>query len=179
MIRFHYTDKEINEILKTLTVVIDTREQKNEHIRNYLHKKGVSFKIQKLNTGDYSAMIPANEELGIKRDIYLNSFVERKAHIDEITGNLQKDTQHAFENELIRSQGNRFVLIVEDIEAYTNLIHGKYRSQYEPKKLLGRLKSFEAKYNFEIVPVKPTESGNWIYYRFYYEMRHHLKNGVF
>lgn len=177
--RYKYTDKEIDAILKTMVIVIDTREKANEHIRDYLHKKGVPFKIQKLETGDYSAMLPANEELGIKRDIYLNSFVERKAHLDEITGNLQRDTQTAFENELRRSQDSRFVLIVEDIDFYTKLLKGQYRSKYDPKALLGRLKSFQVKYDFDIIPVKPLESGNFIYYRFYYEMRHHLKNGVF
>ncbi|MGM2833858.1 ERCC4 domain-containing protein, partial [Bacillus cereus group sp. Bce025] len=41
MIRFHYTDKEIDNILKTLTIVVDTREQQNQHIRDYLNQKGV------------------------------------------------------------------------------------------------------------------------------------------
>jgi len=39
-----------------------------------------------------ACMIPKNEELEISRDIYLDSRVERKAHRDEITGDLQKDT---------------------------------------------------------------------------------------
>ncbi|MEX0417703.1 ERCC4 domain-containing protein, partial [Bacillus sp. C30] len=102
MISYRYTDMEINKILKTLTIVIDTREKDNNHIRDYLHQKGVPIKNQKLDTGDYGCMIPKNEELGIPRDTYLDSRVERKAHMDEITGNLQKNTQTAFENELIR-----------------------------------------------------------------------------
>ncbi|PGO22289.1 nuclease, partial [Bacillus thuringiensis] len=89
MISYRYTDTEIHNILKTLTIVIDTRENVNGHIRDYLHQKGVPMKNQKLDTGDYGYMIPKNEELGIPRDIYLDSRVERKAHMDEITGNLQ------------------------------------------------------------------------------------------
>ncbi|KIU72711.1 hypothetical protein C797_21778, partial [Bacillus thuringiensis Sbt003] len=115
MISFHYTDKEISNILKTLTIVIDTRENVNGHILDYLHQKGIPIKNQKLDTGDYGCMIPKNEELGIPRDIYLDSRVERKAHMDEITGNLQKNTQTAFENELIRSKEIPFTLIVEDL----------------------------------------------------------------
>ncbi|WP_186319443.1 ERCC4 domain-containing protein, partial [Bacillus toyonensis] len=91
MIRYRYTDTEINNILKTLTIVIDTREKDNTHIRDYLYQKGIPIKNQKLDTGDYGCMISKNEKLGIFRDIYLDSRVERKAHMDEITGNLQKN----------------------------------------------------------------------------------------
>lgn len=162
-----------------MTIVVDTREQVNDHILNYLRKNNVPIKKKKLDYGDYSAMIPKNQELGIPRDIYLNSAIERKNSVDEITGNLQKDTQTAFENELIRSQQGRFVLLVEDLEFWTKVIKGDYRSNYEPKALYGRLLSFQAKYNFEIVPVNKNEMGNRIYYRFYYQMKNYLKRGAF
>ncbi|KXY76058.1 nuclease [Bacillus cereus] len=179
MIRFHYTDKEIDKILKTLTIVIDTRENVNGHILDYLNQKGIPVKIQKLDTGDYGCMIPKNEELGIPRDIYLDSRVERKAHMDEITLNLQKDTQTAFENELIRSKDIPFTLIVEDLKGYEKMLKGQYRSQYKPLALLGRLNTFKAKYNFEIVYLDNKFSGNWIYHHFYYQARHYLKTGIF
>lgn len=178
MIHYKYTDKEIEAILKTLILVIDTRENVNGHILEYLQQKEIPYRTQKLDTGDYGCMIPANEALGIKRDIYLNSRVERKAHIDEITGNLQKDTQTAFENELIRSKDIPFTLIVEDLNGYEKMIKGKYRSKYEPKALLGRLNSFKAKYNFEIVYIDKMFSGNWIYHHFYYQAKYYLKQGA-
>lgn len=179
MIRFHYTDKEIDKILKTLTIVIDTRENVNGHILDYLHQKGIPIKNQKLDTGDYGRMIPKNEELGILRDIYLDGRVERKAHMDEITGNLQKDTQTAFENELIRSKEIPFTLIVEDPKGYEKMLKGQYRSKYNPLALLGRLNTFKAKYGFEIVYLDNKYSGNWIYYHFYYRAKHYLKTGAF
>ncbi|MGQ0454369.1 ERCC4 domain-containing protein, partial [Bacillus sp. SS-TM] len=39
MISYRYTDTEIHNILKTLTIVIDSRENVNGHIRDYLHQK--------------------------------------------------------------------------------------------------------------------------------------------
>lgn len=179
MIHYSYTDTEINKILKTLTIVVDTRENVNKHILDYLHQKDVTVKFKKLDYGDYSAMLPANEEFGILRDIYLESAVERKASIDEICGNLQKDTQTAFENELIRSQQGKFVLFVEQADFDERLSQGKYRSRYDPKALKGRLESFKAKYNFEIVPMSKKMIGHNIYHRFYYQMRHYLKKGAF
>ncbi|MGE7545051.1 ERCC4 domain-containing protein [Sporosarcina newyorkensis] len=179
MIHYRYTDKEIKEIMKSMTIVIDTRENVNGHIVDYLKQKAIPMRIQKLDTGDYGALIPANPELGITRDIYFNGRVERKAHMDEITGNLQKDTQTAFENELIRSKDIPFTLIVEDLNGYEKMLKGDYRSKYDPLALLGRLNTFKAKYNFEIVYLDQKFSGNWIYHHFYYQLRHYLKSGAF
>lgn len=178
MISYKYTDKEIEKIMKSMVVIVDTRENVNGHILEYLRAKEVPYKLQKLDTGDYGCMIPRNEEFGILRDTYLDCRVERKAHIDEITGNLQKDTQTAFENELIRSKDIPFTLIVEDLHGYEKIIKGDYRSKYNPKALLGRLNSFMAKYNFEIVYLDKKLSGNWIYHKLYYHAQHYLKNGI-
>lgn len=179
MIHYKYTDSEIKEIMKSMTIVVDTRENVNQHILDYLRQKKIPVKIQKLDTGDYGALIPANPKLGISRDIYFNGRVERKAHMDEITGNLQKDTQTAFENELIRSKDIPFTLIVEDLNGYEKMLKGNYRSKYDPLALLGRLNTFKAKYNFEIVYLDKRFSGNWIYHHFYYQLRHYLKSGAF
>ena len=179
MIHYKYTQKEIDAIMKTLTIVIDTREKVNQHVIDYFHKIEIPLKIQKVDHGDYGCMIPANEELGIRRDIYLNSFVERKNGVDEITGNLQKDTQNAFINELIRSQGSRFVIFVEEPDFDEKVAKGQYRSRYDPKALKGRLESLKAKYNFEICPMSKAMIAHNIYHRFYYQMREHLKRGAF
>lgn len=162
-----------------MTIVVDTRENVNGHILDYLHAKDIPVKIKALKTGDYSAMIPANPEFGIARDLYLNSCLERKNSIDEITGNLQKDTRKAFENELIRASQNPFVLVCEDKDGYEKILTGKYRSRYDPKALLGTLKTFEARYGFSIVFLDKKYSGNYIYYHFYYQAKEYLKKGAF
>ncbi|MER2153581.1 MAG: ERCC4 domain-containing protein [Solibacillus sp.] len=182
MIRYKYNDKEIDAILKHLTIIMDTREKSALHILEYFKQKNIAMKVQKLDTGDYSFMIPSNDETlkyGITRDLYFNSFVERKNSLDEICGNLQKDTQQAFINELIRSQDSKFVLFVEDPNFDENLAKGNYRSKYDPKALKGRLESFKAKYNFEIVPMSKNIIAHNLYHRFLYQARHYLKNGVF
>lgn len=179
MIYYHFSDAEIKRLLETMVIIYDTREQQNAHILKYLETKQIPTKKQKLDVGDYSCMIPANLELGINRDIYLNSVVERKANVDEICGNLQKSTQAAFENELVRSQRYKFVLFVEQKDFDERLMLGDYRSAYDPKALKGRLESLKAKYNFEICPMSKEMIGHNLYHRFYYQMRHYLKRGLF
>jgi ERCC4-type nuclease len=172
--RYHFTDKELNEILRSLVITVDTREQKNKHVLDYFRKKDVEFKFKTMKTGDYSAMIPKNTDLGLTRDLYLTALVERKNSVDELVESIKDRTR--FENELIRGSRNPFVLIVEDLEGYQKILNGNYRSKYDPKALLGSLKTFEARYNFSTIFISPNTTGNYIYHHFLYRAREMLKN---
>lgn len=178
MIHYRYTDTEVKKILDTLTINVDTREQKNKHILDYFRTKEVPFKLRTMKTGDYSAFIPKNEEFGIMRDIHLNACVERKNGVNELVGNLLKDNRTRFENELIRASKSPFVLIVEDVDGYGKILNGNYISQYDPKALLGSLKTFEVRYNFSIVFIDNIYSGNYIYHHLYYMAREYLRGGT-
>ncbi|MGX1402386.1 ERCC4-type nuclease [Bradyrhizobium japonicum] len=170
---YRYTDKEITELLKTITILVDTREQKNEHITHYFDGKSINWKVHKQDTGDYSVMLPKNEELDINRDMYFPIAVERKNSVDELAQTIKERTR--FENELIRSEKLKFLLMVEDPNGYENLILGKYQSQFEPKALLGSLKAFEARYGFSTVFIPKKTAGNYLYHHFYYYVRNFLK----
>lgn len=169
-LHFKFTDKELKTLLDSLVIIVDTREQKNTHILDYFRKKEITFKFQTMKTGDYSAYIPANPELGLPRDLYFDVVVERKANIDEFAQNTKEER---FENELIRSQHMNFLLIIED--TYENLLNGAYRSKYSPQALLGRLKAFEARYGFNTVFMDKKLMGNYIFHHFYYQIRNVLK----
>lgn len=176
VLSYRYTDKERDALLKTLKIIVDTREQKNQHVLEYFRKKEVPFQLRTMKTGDYSAMIPANLELGITRDIYLNAAVERKNGVDELVQSI-KD-RNRFENELIRASKHPFVLIVEDKDGYEKILNGKYRSKYDPKALLGSLKTFEVRYDFSTVYIPANATGNYIYHHFLYMARELLKGGL-
>lgn len=175
-IHYRFTDKELKTLLDSLVIIVDTREQKNTHILNYFQKKNVPFKLRTMKTGDYSAMIPANSELGLTRDLYFSAAIERKNGVDELVESI-KDRQR-FENELIRSTKHPFRMIVEDLHGYEKILMGNYRSKYEPKSLLGSLKTFENRYNFTTVFLDPKTSGNYILHHFLYFAREQLKGGI-
>lgn len=170
---FKYTDTEIKNIMKTMTIIVDTREQRNEHILNYLKKKKVPYRTEKLDYGDYSAVIPANKEYGIVRELHFPIAIERKNSVDELANTIKERTR--FENELIRAQRGKFHLMVEDGDGYNNLIFGRYRSKYGEKALLGSLKAFEARYNFSTAYIDRLTAGNYIYHHLYYSVREYLK----
>jgi hypothetical protein len=170
---YQYSDKELKELLSTLTILIDSREQEHYHITNYFESKKIPYKTKKNDTGDYSAYLPKNTELGIVRDLYLPVTIERKNSVDELAQSIKDRTR--WENELIRSQKLKFTLFVEDANGYENIILGLYRSHYEPKSLLASIKTFEARYNFTTVFIPKTVSGNFIFHHLYYHARSLLK----
>ena len=77
--------------------IYDTREHdgKNQHILDAWDKMGISYKKKKLDYGDYSFLVPANEDLDIPRDLDFSRqiVVERKASLDEFAGNCVKERE--------------------------------------------------------------------------------------
>ena len=82
MIRqFRFSDKEKEELVKSIVILVDTREQSCQHITDYFDKKGIPYKKKALKYGDYSFYIKANPELSIPRDLYFDMngiVIERK-----------------------------------------------------------------------------------------------------
>lgn len=162
--KYKYTETELKKLLAAITVIVDTREQENQHILDYFNKNKILYEVHKVDAGDYSAKLPAMPELGIARDMYVPVAIEKKNSVDELAASFKDRTR--FENEFIRAQGSgtRIFLLVEDAQGYENIIKGNYRSQYEAKALLASLKAFESRYNFTTAFVDKKLSGNWIYW---------------
>lgn len=169
---YSYTKEEMKRLLKASTILVDSREKENMHITRYFDKQGIKYQEKKLHTGDYTLVIGTDEELGIMKETYFPIVIERKNSIDELAQSIK---ENRFENEMIRAKGNnlKFILLVED--TYEHLILGYYRSKYEPKALLARLKAFEARYGFETIFLDKKLSGNFIYHTLYYQVREFLK----
>jgi ERCC4-type nuclease len=177
--RYNYTDAEIKKLLDSIVIITDTREQKNDHIINHLEKNKIPYKAMKLNYGDYSAMIPARPELGIMRDVYLDSdiVIERKASLDELAGNLTQDRTR-FESELLRAKDTKFLLMIENANGYADIIGHKYRSQFDHKAFMGTLKVYEARFNIQINFIDKEWAGHYIFCTLFYYVREHLKAKV-
>ncbi|MFJ5625579.1 ERCC4 domain-containing protein [Peribacillus loiseleuriae] len=172
---YKYSDAEIKKLLSTLVMLIDSREQVNSHITDFFDSKKVPYLVMKLDVGDYSVMLPKNEEMGIQRDLYLPVAIERKNSIDELIGNFLADKRTAFQNELIRSQEMDFVLMIEQKNGYEDMLARNYRSQMKPQSVIGTLKSFESRYKFSTIFVDKKLAPIWIYQHLFYMTRDKLK----
>ena len=111
--RYRFTDGETKKVLDNLTILIDTREKANSHIINFLNKKKIPYKVQKLDYGDYSIMMPQGSFNGQTRDIYFTNDIvlERKFCIDEIAMNLKdkKTNINEIKQEIIDLLGKQYL----------------------------------------------------------------------
>lgn len=149
--KYKYTDSEERELLDSIVILVDTREKVNDHITDYFDKHHIPYKKKALKNGDYSFFVPQNEKLGIYRDTYFHDdiFVERKANLEELSGNLS--TKRAdFEEELAVAKAHKKYLLIENAN-YEDIVNGKYNTQYNKKSYLGSIHSFNHKYDLEIV----------------------------
>lgn len=183
-LRIRFTDTEIKKLLKeNLKILYDTREQVNDHILYWFDTNKIPYKRQKIDEGDYTAIITARPELGIYRDLYFKVGVERKNSVDELAGNLGEKTDTRddirLERELIRAKmkGIKIFLVVEDPNGLENIRNGNYRSQYSPNAFIGKLSSLQDKYIQNTIFTSNLNSGYHIYRLLYYAVRNYLKEG--
>lgn len=168
--RRYRTDKEINDTLKELTVISDSREQNNTHILQYFDSKKIPYITRKLDTADYSAMLG---DMTLEHD----TIIEKKSGLDEIAGNFTVDRQR-FEDEFLRSkaEGAKVFLIIENA-SWSDIFLHNYRSKLKPQSLIASLFSWQVRFNITICFCKPEETGQMIYGILFYAAREALKKG--
>lgn len=179
---YKFSETEIKKLLKeNFKIIIDTREQVNQHVLDYFDKNKIQYKKQKIDEGDYTAVITKRPDMGIHRDIYFPVAVERKNSIDELAGNLAEDTDSRDDIRLIRelqrakTKGIKMTLLIEDKDGMENIKKGNYRSLYKPQSLLGRLSSIQDLYLQDTIFTSNTNTGFEIYRKLYYSVRNFLK----
>jgi ERCC4-type nuclease len=171
---YRYSDKELQTLLKSIVIIVDSREQDASHVTKWFDEKKIPHTEQKIDSGDYSFMLPAAPELGIVRDIYFTDKVsiERKGDLVELSGNFTNDRLR-IESEFIRHKG-KMILLIEDAE-YSDIIKHNYRTEYKPESFLATLHSFSERYDIPFTFMKDKKcSGQYIYFTFYYWLRNFL-----
>ena len=165
----HWTDRELNEELKKLSIICDTREQ-DRHVSEWLEKNKIPTITRKLDTGDYSCQLG---EQSFERDV----IVERKHNLDEICGNFTVERER-FEREFMRAKayGTKVYLIIENA-SWSDIFIGNYRSKLNSKSLVGSLLSWMVRFNITVLFCRPEESARIIYGIFYYYAKEKLMYG--
>ena len=163
--RYKFTNGEMKKILDNLVILIDTREQSNQHIIDFFNKKKIPYSIEKLPFGDYSCKIPVGTLDMFTTDVYFtNDFViERKANIDELANNLRENAAR-LKKELahLNMYQIRYLVYVEDKDFEENLRTGNFRSAYDPYTLMRRLYCLEGEYNTAFIGLSKEVMGSKI-----------------
>lgn len=173
------TKTDIESILHSMKIVVDSREQKCGHITDFFRDNAIEFTCRGLKTGDYSIVLPANPDMGIPRDTMFDDeiVIERKAHLDEIAANFSRDRKR-FENEFIRakSTNTRIILLIENA-SWDRIAAHAYRSELSPLALRRSLLSWQAKYDMTVNFCEPQDSGDFIYQTLYFWIKNKLECG--
>ena len=109
------SNDEKKEFLKKVTVIADSREQKNRHIIDAFKALGIMSESRKLDYGDYSFTVDG-------KDFSRSCVIERKADIDELYGNLTADRER-FEKEFdtISKNARQCTLLLENCSGWEYL----------------------------------------------------------
>lgn len=193
---------DIQNCLKSMEVMIDTREQPSERAIKRYAQFGVPYYRQCLNYGDYSYnfKLPSGEYFFPKDlpRIGPDVVIERKMSLDELAGNFcerLKDSPDAriwnvdhpddqirnrFEYEFVKArQAQAKVYLLVENSNYENMYAGKYRSRMHPNAFTGSMWAFCSKYGITPVFCKAETSGRIIHDILHYELKHRLECGVY
>jgi ERCC4-type nuclease len=170
------TDKQITEYLNEMVIICDTRENENSHIIDYFKKNNIKYVVRGLKFGDYSFELPELSRIGADaKPFEFKIVVERKASLEEISGNLSQNRER-FENEFSRAAAcNAKVIVMVESGSYEDIINHKYGTDLNPKSFMASIFAFKTRYNlgFEFVPKKL--AGLFIYATMKYYLREYLK----
>lgn len=153
-------------------VLVDTREQVNQHILTRLDELNISYRLKKLNYGDYSF-----EWNGVS---YENQIcIERKSNLTEICGNFAKGKSKGittrFQREFERAMSDKckMYLMIEDA-SWEKIANREYRSRFSPSELKSRILTWCNKFQLTLKFVDKSESCNFMLEQF----RKFIKDGV-
>jgi len=163
---------EIENTLKTMCIIVDSREQSTKRSERRYADFGVPWKRDKLDFGDYSATFTMPD--GSVYELRNSVVIERKMSLDELCGCYTHDRPR-FEREFERAKGSaaRTYLLVEGA-SWEMAYNGKYRSKMKPQALVASMMAWMARYDCQILMCKAETSGKLIRDILYREAKERL-----
>ena len=169
-------NKALQLILNNIEIIVDTREDQNFHVMDFLIKNKIPYTIEKLDTGDYSCIVNPVKEIGFAGADFTDAIgIERKGSLTELAGNVAQERER-FTRELQRAKDSNmeFTLSVED-RSFQDIIKHKYRTNLNEKSYIASLLTFKYRYGISIEFIPKEYAGAWIYRHFYYYVRNVFK----
>lgn len=168
-----YTNFEIDDMLKSMVVLIDTREQDTQALHERIETMNCPTERVKLDYGDYSVktVLLTGEALSLACVVA----VERKMNLDELCQCFTKGRER-FEREFERAKADnaRVYLLIEKSD-WEKVFAGKYRSQLKPQSLVASLLAWAARYSLIPQFCEPKSTGRLIYSILRYELKSYLE----
>lgn len=172
---------DVEEILKTFRIIVDTREQATPKANHRYKSFGVPYERGTLRYGDYSANITINDAAlySVDSPIFSKCVVERKMSLDELAICFTSGRAR-FEREFQRAQENgaRIYMIVEN-GSYEKIQRHDYKSRFHPNAFLASLSAWVVRYNINLTFCQSMTSGMLIREFLYRDIKERLERGEY
>lgn len=170
------------EVLKSFSVIADTREQATDKSRRRYASMGVPVERATLDFGDYTwnAVLPDGRPIyDTENRIQPRITIERKESLDELAQCFTR-SRDRFRREFQRAADNgaRIFLIVENA-SFEKLVNGRYRSRFNPNAFLASVTAYTVRYNMNLLFCKEDTSGRLIKEILYRDLKERLERGEF
>ena len=170
------------EVLKSFSVIADTREQPTDKSRRRYASMGVPVERATLDFGDYTwnAVLPDGRPIyDTENRIQPTITIERKESLDELAQCFTR-SRDRFRREFQRAADHqaRIFLIVENA-SFEKLVNGRYRSRFNPNAFLASVTAYTVRYNMNLLFCKEDTSGRLIKEILYRDLKERLERGEF
>lgn len=164
---------DIDTVLKTFEILVDTREQPTQKFQNRINAMGVSCRRHKLDFGDYSAAVTLPD--GSEYSLEDKACVERKMDYSELCSCFCRERDRfTREFERAKTAGAKVYLLVESA-TWEAAYKGQYRSRMKPQALIASMTTWLARYNCQIIMCRAATTGILIKEILYREMKERLE----
>lgn len=163
---------EIQQVLSTLTLVVDTREQNTELFRRRMEHVGIPYVRRKLDYGDYSALVRDTD--GTEIALSSRFVIERKMSVDELAQNLTRSRKRFIrEFDRARDAGAKTYLLVEGA-SWEKTYGGNFRTLVHPNALVASMLTWLARYNCQLIMCRQETTPRLLHDICYRETREYL-----
>ena len=161
---------EINDALRGMVIIVDTREQDTVQLHNRLKHFG-RYERAKLDSGDYGAKFPLPGGGWLQIPVV----VERKMSLDELAACFCRDRPR-FKSEFDRAAAAKIkIYLLIEGESWEAAYSGDYRSKMAPKAMVASLLSWLSRYDCQLIFCEKRTTGKLIHDILYREGKEALK----
>ena len=170
------------QILESMEILVDTREQRTAKAEQRYNSFGVPYSRATLSYGDYTAnftLLDGGKLYDISKTINPICIVERKMNLDELA-QCFTHSRERFEKEFHRATANNcFIHLICEDGSYERIVGHKYKSKFPPKSFLASITAWERRYNIHFHFCSSLESGHLIKEFLYRDIKERIERGEF
>ena len=170
------------QILETMEILVDTREQSTSKAVQRYNSFGVPYSKTTLAYGDYTAnfvLLDGSKLYDISKTINPLCVVERKMNLDELA-QCFTHSRERFEREFQRAVSNHcFIHLICEEGSYEKIEGHKYKSKFPPKAFMASVLAWQRRYNIHFHFCSSLESGRLIKELLYRDMKERIEGGEF